>query len=211
VNAAKVALVAALAGGISIGAAMFAERLLGPRDAPPAGLAAGASQLQTLPDFRLPDLGGREVASSAWAGKVVVINYWASWCPPCLAEMPMLIRAQEALRDQGVQIVGIAVDRAQDVAAFLERYPVNYPILIGDLASVELSRRLGNRLQGLPFTVVFDARGRRVFSRVGELTEAELAERIAAALGTKGAASGGPAGDGQGFGTAPPEPPKSPS
>lgn len=186
-------LVALLAGGISVGTAILGERLLGPGDGLPRGLqglSGGASQLQTLPDLRLPDLAGREVSSSAWTGKVVVINYWASWCPPCISEMPMLIRAQEALRDQGVQFVGIAVDRAEDVAAFLERYPVNYPILIGDLESVELSRRLGNRFQGLPFTVIFDARGRRVFSRVGELQAAELAAQIETALGSREAAKG---------------------
>ncbi len=188
----KVVLVTVLAGGISIGAAILGERLLAPSGEGQIAETAGpgAAQLHSLPDFSLPDLAGREVASTSWSGKVLVVNYWASWCPPCLREMPMMIRAQEDLRERGVQFVGIALDRPDDVAQFLEQYPVNYPILIGDLQSVELSRRLGNRFEGLPFTVIFDARGRRVFSRIGELTEQELGTEIAAALGDKATAPG---------------------
>jgi len=176
---AKVALVALLAAGISIGTAVLGERwlssgvpLMWPRTPAPG------AQFTTLPNFSLPDLGGREVASSSWAGQVLVINYWASWCPPCLREMPMLIRAQEALGPKGVQFVGIALDRAEDARAFVAQYPVNYPVLIGNPDAVELSRRLGNRLQGLPFTVIFDRRGRRVFSRTGELSTEELKAQL---------------------------------
>jgi len=97
--------------------------------------------------------------------------------------MPMMIRAQEALRERGVQFVGIALDRVEDVKSFVAEYPLNYPVLIGNPESVELSRRLGNRIQGLPFTVVFDARGRRVFSRIGEIDSEELAAELDALLG----------------------------
>lgn len=182
---AKVVLVALLAGGISIGTAILGERWLtgGPRIGV-TPLASGA-QLTTLPDFSLPDLSGRDVPSSTWAGRILVINYWASWCPPCVREMPMLIRAQEALAPQGVQFVGIAIDRAEDARAFVAQYPVNYPVLMGNPEAVELSRRLGNRLQGLPFTVIIDRRGRRVFSRTGELEAEELKASLDALLGVR--------------------------
>jgi len=183
VNAAKVAVVTLLAGGISIGTAILGERWLAHRESAAVGRTAGSAQLQSLPDFRLPDLSGREVTSSAWAGKVLVLNYWASWCPPCLREIPMMIRAQESLHERGVQFVGIALDRVEDVKSFIAEYPLNYPVLIGNPESVELSRRLGNRLQGLPFTVIFDARGRRVFSHMGELGADSLAAELDAALG----------------------------
>jgi len=183
VNAAKVAVVTLLAGGISIGTAILGERWLAHRESTAVGRAAGNAQLQSLPDFRLPDLSGREVTSSTWAGKVLVLNYWASWCPPCLREIPMMIRAQESLHERGVQFVGIALDRVEDVRSFIAEYPLNYPVLIGNPESVELSRRLGNRIQGLPFTVVFDARGRRVFSRIGEIDSEELAAELDALLG----------------------------
>lgn len=182
-NPVKVVAVTVLAGAISIGSAIFGERWLVQRDSGVRRSAPDSAQLQTLPDFRLPDLSGREVASNTWAGKVLVLNYWASWCPPCIREMPMMIRAQEARREQGVQFVGVALDRVEDAKSFVSEYPLNYPVLIGNPESVELSRRLGNRLQGLPFTVIFDARGRRVFSHIGEISAEELASELDAALG----------------------------
>jgi thiol-disulfide isomerase/thioredoxin len=189
-NAIKVIGVTLLAGGISVGTALFGERWFGRESAEPEGVAGGTAPLRTLPDLRLPDLTGREVASTAWAGKVLVIHYWASWCPPCVNELPLLNRAQQELGDQGVQVVGIAVDRAADVRAFVTRYPVNYPILIADPAAVELSRRLGNRVLGIPFTVIFDRYGHRVFSHVGEVEATRLQAQLEHILnGTSGAAS----------------------
>lgn len=187
-----------LAGGISIGTAVLGERWL--TGDPPVGAKTlvSSAQLTTVPDFSLPDLSGREVPSSTWAGRILVVNYWASWCPPCVREMPMLIRAQEALAPQGVQFVGIAIDRAEDARAFVAQYPVNYPVLIGNPEAVELSRRLGNRLQGLPFTAIFDRRGRRVFSHTGELEAEDLKASLDALLGVR------PAPD-------PETPPKTPS
>lgn len=185
-NPIKVVVVTLLAGGISIGTAILGERWLAGDRLTGASPASHGSPLSTMPDFSLPDLGGREVSSGTWSGRIVVINYWASWCPGCLREMPTMIRAQEALRDQGVQFVGIAIDRAEDARAFVARYPVNYPVLVGNPESIELSRRLGNRLLGLPFTVIFDQRGRRVFSRTGELGAEELKAQLDRLLGVSG-------------------------
>jgi thiol-disulfide isomerase/thioredoxin len=177
-SAFKVVGVTLLAAGISVGTALFGERWLareGPADQSTMG---GTALLHGLPDFKLPDLGGREVASTAWAGKVLVINYWASWCPTCVREIPLLVQTQQALGDRGVQIVGIAIDRVADVRQFIAKYPVNYPVLIGNPEAVEISRRLGNRLQGMPFTVIFDRRGQRTFSRIGEVTAAQLQAQL---------------------------------
>ncbi|WP_295399751.1 TlpA disulfide reductase family protein [uncultured Thiocystis sp.] len=175
----KVIMVTFLAGGISIGAAIFGQRWV--LESP---LIEGLGKrpetgLQTLPDFRLPDLDGHLVSSNAWAGKVLVLNYWASWCPPCVRELPRLIRAQEVWSESGVQFVGIAVDHVEDVKHFVADAPVNYPLLIADAEVVALSKRLGNRVEGLPFTVIFDQRGRRVFSRIGEMTADELEAQLA--------------------------------
>ncbi len=183
-NAGRLALVLLLVAGISIGSAILGQRWLASRAQVEAGPEGGAAQLETLPDFRLPDLDGQEVASAAWAGKVLVVNYWATWCPPCLQEMPVLSSAQEALGGRGLQVVGIAIDRDSDVKAFLAKRPVSYPILIGNPKAVELARQLGNRSQGLPFTVIFDRQGRRVFSRTGVVTGDRLRAQIDRLIGT---------------------------
>ncbi|UHD18408.1 TlpA family protein disulfide reductase [Thiocapsa bogorovii] len=187
-SAIRVGMVILLAGGISVGVAIVGQRWIG-APKPDSGLPARQSApLQTLPDFGLTDLAGSKVSSEAWAGKVVVINYWASWCPPCVREMPLFIETQEALGEAGVQVVGIAVDRPEDVEAFVAQYPVNYPILVANPEAVALSKRLGNRVEGLPFTVIFDRRGRRVFSRTGEVTAAELKAELGALVDAEGSA-----------------------
>jgi thiol-disulfide isomerase/thioredoxin len=173
-KAGRLGLVLLLAASISIGVAYLGERLLAARTGEATGPVGGAAQLETFPDFSLPDPQGRETASSVWAGKVVVLNFWATWCPSCQRETALLADAQETLRGRGVQVVGIAIDRAPDVAAWLALHPVGYPILIGNPDSVELSRSLGNRTLGLPFTAIFDRKGVRVFGRTGELTGADL-------------------------------------
>jgi thiol-disulfide isomerase/thioredoxin len=173
-QAGRLGLVLLLAASISIGVAYLGERLLASRTGEALGPVGGAAQLETLPDFRLPDPQGREAASSVWAGKVLVLNFWATWCPSCQREMALLAGAQETLRGRGVQVVGIAIDRASDVAAWLARSPVGYPILIGNPDAVELSRSLGNRTLGLPFTAIFDRDGARVYGRTGELARADL-------------------------------------
>ena len=182
-NAVKVILVTVLAAAISIGAAIYGERWIGEgKVAVLEPQQVGDAQADTLPDFRLPDLDGREISSAEWAGKVLVINYWASWCPTCIHEMPTLIRTQQAHDVAQFQVVGIAIDQPDAVEHFLVDHPVNYPILIGNPEAVEISRRLGNRMQGIPFTVIFDRHGRRVFSQVGEVSPETLKARLAPLL-----------------------------
>lgn len=182
-NPAKVIAVTLLAGGISLGSAIFGERWLAERKPEAIAPTTPADQIQSLPDFALSDLSGRQVRSRTWAGKVLVLNYWATWCAPCIDEMPMMIRAQQALAERGVQFVGIAVDREEDVKAFLVDHPVNYPVLLADPEVVDLSKQLGNRLLGLPFTVIFDARGRRVYSHTGEIGAGALRSQLDALIG----------------------------
>ncbi|MCK7578351.1 MAG: TlpA family protein disulfide reductase [Chromatiales bacterium] len=181
-KALKVILVTVLAGGISIGTAIVGQRWVDFESAD-SGRQVGRSErqaetLQTLPDFRLTDLDGHEVTSNAWVGKVLVLNFWATWCPPCLSEIPRFVEIQERLRESGVQFVGIAVDQIEDVRAFVAEQPVNYPLLIATPEVIKLSVQLGNRLEVLPFTVIFDRHGRRVHGQIGELSAEELAEYL---------------------------------
>jgi thiol-disulfide isomerase/thioredoxin len=181
-NPAKVLVVTVLAGALSIGAALFGERWFAEQDIDLGG-RADDGRIATLPDLRLPNLAGHDVTSNAWAGKVVVINFWATWCPPCLREMPMLDELQRGVDPGKLQVVGIAIDSPDAVRRFLDENRVDYAVLLGDIEAVELSRRLGNRTGGLPFTVVFDALGRRVYSHTGELDGAAVRAHILPLLG----------------------------
>lgn len=189
----KVALVALLAGVTSIGAAILAQRWFGDE---PAGESGGfefsLARSPGVPEFRLADLEGQPIDSSQWTGQVLVLNFWASWCPPCIQDLPILVAAQQQFADAGVRVVGIAVDRPEDAREFVTRYPVNYPILIADVEAIALSKRLGNRVEGLPFTAVVDRRGRRLWGQVGGLWERE--QDLLAALEQATAPSARPLG-----------------
>jgi thiol-disulfide isomerase/thioredoxin len=179
VSPVKVLVVTVLAGTLSIGIALFGEHWLAEHDGPSARTTRSeGTRIESLPDLRLDDLSGREVASNGWAGKVVLLNFWATWCAPCRREMPMLERLRQELDPERMLVVGIAIDEPDAVRRYIAEHPVGYPILLGDADTAELSRRLGNRTGGLPFTVVFDRIGRRVLSHVGEVDAELLRTRV---------------------------------
>jgi thiol-disulfide isomerase/thioredoxin len=130
----------------------------------------------------LPDLDGAKRRLEHWHGKVVVVNFWATWCAPCRKEIPGLIEVQQRLGDKGLQIVGIAVDQADRVKPYAAEMGINYPVLVADLAGIDLSRAAGNKMEGLPYTVVLDRTGDIAGSHLGEVTQAELEELIAPLL-----------------------------
>ncbi len=122
----------------------------------------------------LTDVQARPQNPGQWRGKVLVVNYWATWCPPCRDEMPGFSRLQQQYRDNGVQFVGISNDDASKIIDFLKETPISYPLLIGDLDAMRSSANLGNTRQALPFTAVFDRQGALAMTKLGRLTEAEL-------------------------------------
>ncbi|HNQ04319.1 MAG TPA: TlpA disulfide reductase family protein [Thiobacillaceae bacterium] len=125
-------------------------------------------------ESRLPGLDNREQALRQWRGKVMVLNFWATWCPPCLREIPGFKRLQQHLGPHGLQIVGVALDDADKARAFATRMDMPYPVLLGGVAAMDLGRAAGNPLGGLPYTAVFDRQGRCVATQVGEMPEARL-------------------------------------
>jgi len=139
----------------------------------PAGVLLAAS---------LEDLRGEQQALSQWRGKILVVNFWATWCPPCLKEIPEFVRLQTRLGAKGVQFVGIAIDSKPQVLGFAAKLGINYPILMAEKEGIVLARNAGNRLGGLPFTVIIDREGRTAKVELGVLDEAKLLPMIESLL-----------------------------
>ena len=153
-----------------------AERPAGPAAAP----AVPAAVLhRRRPDFLLPDLEGRRRAPREWDGKVLVVNFWATWCAPCREEIPLLMALER--RRPEVRVIGIALDTADAVRTFAKELGIGYPLLFDD-ARGSTMRRYGNRFGALPFTVVAGRDGRVGYVRLGVLDPAELETAVAALL-----------------------------
>ncbi len=118
--------------------------------------------------------GGGDLVLSSLRGKPLLLNFWATWCPPCVKEMPMLDAFYQANRARGWQVVGLAVDSPTPVRDFLKRVPVSFPIGLAGMEGSELSRGLGNPSGSLPFTVVLNKEGRVVVQKLGSIDEADL-------------------------------------
>lgn len=153
-------------------------------DAPPnlAALTTPATpQARTafaLTALTLPDTSGVNQPLSQWRGKILVVNFWATWCPPCREEMPAFSRLAEKHAANGVQFVGISIDTLNNVLDFQKRTPVSYPLLIGTMDTVQNTILLGNNAQALPFTAIFDRAGVLHSVKLGRLQEAELAHTL---------------------------------
>lgn len=146
-------------------------------------VSAGAGAIGSkAPDFELPDLSGKNVRLSELAGKVVILNFWATWCGPCRQEVPDFVRLQSKYRDQGLTIVGLSLDAdgARAVRPFAEEYDVNYTML---LANDETADRFGGIL-GIPTTFVLDRQGKVVKKFIGKMDLKTFEEAIQPLLAT---------------------------
>lgn len=130
----------------------------------------------TLARLSLPDPEGKPQPLSQWRGRVLVLNFWATWCAPCREEIPGLVRIQGQYAPIGLQIVGIAIDSAPKVRQFAREMGINYPVVIGGIEVIALTQPLGNRASGLPFTVVLDRSGKIVGTHLGVVPERKLIE-----------------------------------
>lgn len=157
----------AAAGAVAVGAGV-ALRLRGEASAVDrqAEAALWASQFERV--------GGGRLEMAAFRGRPLIVNFWATWCAPCVREMPMLDRFQKEQAAAGWQVVGIAVDQAAPVAEFLARHGIGFAIALAGAEGIALSRRLGNEMGGLPFTVVADANGAIRVRKSGEIHPEEL-------------------------------------
>lgn len=123
------------------------------------------------PDYELPDFDGNMRTAAEWDGKVVVVNFWATWCAPCRKEIPAFNHLQAKYAEQGVQFVGIALDDLKAVERFVKVIPIEYPILIGDDEAISLIKRYGNVEGALPYTVFVNRAGAITSIAAGGLSE----------------------------------------
>ena len=136
------------------------------------------SEQMARPDFTLSDLDGVERSISEWDGKVLLVDFWASWCIPCRAEMPSFNALREKYSDQGFEIIGIAADELDEVQEFITRIPIDFPVVYGDVFDMmDLSAEFGNDYGGLPFNVFVDREGNiRYVQKPGEVSFEEAEE-----------------------------------
>ncbi|MDH5405631.1 MAG: TlpA family protein disulfide reductase [Candidatus Aminicenantes bacterium] len=129
------------------------------------GKIKGQSSSSPAPDFALPDLEGKTVKLSDFKGNVIILDFWATWCPPCVQEIPHFIELYEQYKENGFQMIGIAIQSgsATNVKQFVEKHGINYPILMGNK---EITREYGG-INAIPTTFVIDRQGRIVEKYIG--------------------------------------------
>jgi peroxiredoxin len=127
-------------------------------------------------DWSFVDVQGKSQPLAQWKGQLVVLNFWATWCPPCLKEIPAFVDLQQRLGSRGLQFIGIALDEVTAVQPFLQDHAINYPVLLGDQDVARFMSVLGNQIGALPFTVVVGRDGKVLAHHQGEW-RAEDAEK----------------------------------
>jgi len=131
-----------------------------------------------LLDARFSTLDGKEVALKTWRNKVIVLNFWATWCPPCREEMPELSKMQDQYKNQNLVIIGLSTDDLETTKTFIQSNPVSYPLLAGDMQAMNFAESLGNNQGVLPYTVVIDEKGHIVKSFFGRVNQSLLEKTV---------------------------------
>ena len=129
-------------------------------------------------DFSLPDLNGQQQKFSQWNGKVVLLNFWATWCPPCRREMPDFIEVYDQFKNKDFIVVGVGIDNETKIAEFVDHLKVNYPILVGGTSALQVSYKYGNRQGALPYSIIIDKQGIIRYRAGGLMTRTTLVKQI---------------------------------
>jgi thiol-disulfide isomerase/thioredoxin len=133
---------------------------------------------QPRPDFVLRDVDGVSRSITEWDGQVLLVNFWATWCPPCRSEMPRLIELQETYGDQGLQIIGVALDSPELVKAYADAIGADYPMLWGEQDAIDAAHGFGFDVIGLPISAIVDRDGTVRTIHIGEMRDEHLAELV---------------------------------
>jgi len=168
----KIAGLAAVAGA-AFGASYYLSQGSRERQGPLPAVRPVVPDVRPL--FALADTAGVTRSIAEWDGRALVINFWATWCPPCRREIPLLNSLRAEYAPRGFEVIGVAVDFRDDVLRYMAATPIDYPVLIGEQDGLEAVRAFGLGTLGFPFTVFTDTRGRIVTIHVGELHAAEAA------------------------------------
>ncbi|WP_293006220.1 TlpA disulfide reductase family protein [Nitrosomonas sp.] len=162
----------------ALGAGSFLRTLLS--EAYQTELSSEESQqgAQAILAASLPDLQGENQEISQWLGKVMVVNFWATWCTPCREEIPEFIEAQKKYGEQGLIFIGIAIDQADKVKMFSQEFGINYPVLVGSFDTWSLLEAAGNRHSALPYTVVINRSGELVENYLGRVDLKKLEKMV---------------------------------
>jgi thiol-disulfide isomerase/thioredoxin len=142
----------------------------------------GAAANEALQAARFTDLQGETQSVERWRGKVIVVNFWATWCAPCREEIPMFVKLQQKYGERGLQFVGVAIDQPAKVRTFASEFGMNFPVLIGGADAIELTRSLGNKASVLPFTVILTRDGRIAATEMGAVKEGRFESFLATLL-----------------------------
>jgi len=167
-----VALLALMAGALFFRAGVHAP--LPPAAAPAPAAAPQVLEVVSHPEFELPDIAGNTRTFSEWQGRNRLINFWATWCAPCRREIPLLKDFQQQQAGNGFQVIGIAVDFPEEVAAYAESAEFNYPVLIGQQEAMAVAESSGIEFIGMPFTMFVASDGEYVGAYIGELHQEHL-------------------------------------
>jgi len=151
-------------------------KLQAEKDQQPVAAVSASALDQKMSEFTLPDLKGVDHNISEWQGNVIVLNFWATWCPPCRKETPLFVSLQEQYGQRGLQFIGVAIDDPQKVADFINTYGVNYPMLVGAENAIDIAKQYGNRFGSLPYTVVINRQGKISHIQYGEFKR-DMAEK----------------------------------
>lgn len=145
-----------------------------PAEEDPSSSVDSGALLRTL---TLPDLDGKLQPMDQWKGRPLVVNFWATWCAPCVKEMPELQMLHE--KYPGIQFVGIGVDKVDNMRQFLQKVSISYSLLVMGNGAIDTLRQLGNPTGGLPFTLIFDANGKLSRKILGQIKMDDLDRSLA--------------------------------